>query len=256
MGGEKKPYAGVDLAAARETLAGAPAPRLHTDWLAVDLAGHYAVFLGDEASALPPGVDVEATSSFVEAIRASFNGFAGPSVLSEAYRNPAHRAREPVFDIPRASVHDALHEERYSGYPHLVFATADGAALVREAMVDLGGREALTRGPFAVVIDDMGPMTYAKLHDTDACEGCRVLDDPRDPRARSPEMLASVGLYVFGWYGSSQRLGSAGWIRITSPGVAADAGDVEAIGGARVGTAAVELRFDDTPWLRSDLVPE
>ncbi|MBX3189595.1 MAG: hypothetical protein KF819_21395 [Labilithrix sp.] len=249
MGRREKPYGGVDLASARKKLSGAAAPRFHTDWLAVDLAGRYAIFLGDDTIPLPSDADAEGTSKLVDEIRASFAGFPGASVLVEAYRSPAHRAREPVFDVPCISRGEPLHEERFAGYPHLVIATPDGAALVRQALTDLGGREALTRGPFAVVVDDLGPMTYEELHEASACDGCRVLDDPRDPRARSPELLASVGLYVYGWSGWA-------WIRITSPGVPADRDDLEAVGGAGVSPVTVEFRHDDTAWLRSDLVPE
>ena len=109
---------------------------MHMDWVAIDPAGHYAVFLGDESSGWPLGADAEGTSGLVETIRGSFDGLTGPSLMNAAYRMPAHRAREPIFDVPRAGATHTLHEERYSGYPHLVIATADG--VVRQAMVDRG----------------------------------------------------------------------------------------------------------------------
>jgi hypothetical protein len=86
------------------------------------------------------------TTKLVESARARFDDLAVRSALS-AYRSSA-RVGEPIFDVPRRSRVEPLHEARVSGYPHLFVATMNGAAIVRAVMAELGARETPVRGAF------------------------------------------------------------------------------------------------------------
>ncbi len=232
---------GVDLASAVKALEGTAVSPLDVDWLAVDRDGALAIFLGD-GTQTPAGADVAGTSRLIESVLALYRrGGAGGASYRSAGRTIAG---EPVFDLPRASPNEPLHEPPSSGYPHLLFATEEGAFAVRAAMLMCGGHEVLSRGGFAVVLDMLDESTREDLHDEEACAGCRVLGLADDPHPRAPEMLATLGFHVY-------RFAGGGWIRIASPTVAADASDLLPIGGESVARVTFDGRFDDAPTIAS-----
>ena len=79
-------------------------------------------------------------------------------------------------------------------------------------MDELGGREVHARDAYAAVLDRVGFISYEELHQTNACGGCRVIDNPKDPRPRAPETLATAGLYVYG----HAAVGRSAWLRMAS----------------------------------------
>lgn len=245
VGQSGKPYGGVDLGAASRMLAGVRPMALDVDWLAGDSSGCFGIFLGDDSTTyrLPTGADPIGASKLIETIRTTFDARTVGTSLP-TYRHAAHSdTGEPIFDLPRRSDLEPLHEPRFSGYPHLFVASDNGAAAIRDAMIEYGGREVSSRGAFAASIP-IGALTYDFLHETGACEGCRVLDPADDPRPRSPEMLATLGFFVYGYAGGM-------WLRIVIPSMAADLHDLERLGASRTGRIAFDGRFDDSPWLRA-----
>lgn len=242
MSDTKNPLTGTSASAAAKTLAGTRAPELDVDWLGMDPTGAIAVFLGNEDTPVPSRADPGGTSAALELIAHSMRTRLGLTTNPEAaYRALGSRTQEPVFDAPRSSPTDALHESPFSGYPHLVVAAPGGEAMVRAFLSELGGREVLARSAFAVSLDVLGPISDEELHLEQACFGCRVLDDPNDPRPRSAEALASSGLYVY-------TVTKGGWIRVASPTVAADRDDLQGVGLR----AVVEIAepFESSLWLR------
>ncbi|MBX3231091.1 MAG: hypothetical protein KIT84_37140 [Labilithrix sp.] len=247
----EKPFAGVGLKAAAKMLAGHAAPELDVDWLGIDENGAIAVFLGGDETPVPSGADPDATSAALERIAESMRRRLATEARSElAYRAAASRAGEPVFDVPTASFGDPsyangrgpLHEPPARGYPHLVFAWP-GAETTLRAFFD-GASEVLTRGDhFAVRVDSMRREDAEELHRDGTCAGCRVVDDPNDPRSRSAHALASAGLYVYGWTPEA-------WVRVASPSVPADRGDLQDVGGGKL--LALPHRFESSAWLPHD----
>lgn len=241
----KKPFAGVDLTRAAKELRGVVARALDVDWLGLDPAGNVAVFLGDDASPVPPGTDAEVTSAALEAVARAVAQRTAAAAVEDAYRAAAARAQEPVFDAPLAAPGVALHDKPFDGYPHLVVASPHGAEVVRRVMNELGGREVLARHDFAAAIDVVGHVSYEELHEGGACAGCRVLDDPNDPRPRAPEALAAAGLYVYAF--ATTPSGDA-WIRVASPSVPADRGDLQEMAHLSASFVEVAFGFEETTW--------
>jgi hypothetical protein len=246
---------GIDLAAAAMALRGLVGRALDVDWLALDSAGDVAVFLGDDTSPVPSARNAEATSTALEAItRAVAHRFAVVEV-ERAYRVPAARAQEPIFDAPLAAPNTPLHETWFKGYPHLVVASPTGAEGVRRIMSELGSREVQARDAFAVALDVLGFVSYEELHESGACAGCRVLDDPADPRPRSPEALAAAGLFVYAFASTPQdaradaQTPGGAWLRVASPSVPADRRDVEDMTRMRATVEELTGRFDDLRWM-------
>lgn len=249
---------GVDLRQATKALQGLVVPALDVDWLALDSLGSVAVFLGAEGMPPPQRTNAEKTSLALETITRGVARRVAVASYDQAYRVAASRAQEPIFDLPLVTPQRALHEKPFEGYPHLVVTTsAEGAATARRVMTEVGGREVLARDAFAVVVDVVGHITYEELHREagggPACAGCRVLDDPRDPRPRSPEAIASAGLYVFGYPQPDEAIGgrwrAGAWIRIASPSVPADRDDLQDMAHLATSFHQLDIRFEDTLWL-------
>jgi hypothetical protein len=245
----RPPQSGFNLAAVRERLAGLPERRLDFDFLGVDTVGNVAVFLGDDDSPAPRAENAQATSALLEELARSIDRTA--AVAGDGYRIAATRAREPIFDAPRSPDGGPLHEKTFEGYPHLVVAAADGAEVVRRLMSELGGREVATRQDFfGAAVDVLGWVSYAELHEGGACSGCRVLDDPIDPRPRAPEALAKAGLYV---YGFAKIAGKGEWLRIVSPSVPVDREELQDVTRRSAEFEEVPLRFEDSLAIRGPL---
>lgn len=220
----KRPLTGVDLSAARSRLAGLPARRLDSDWLAVDDAGHVALFIANERGLIPEGADVADVAEALEALaRAALVKKNTTMTANEGYRGFADRVQDPIYDAPCSSRGRPTHEAPIEGYPLLVVAAHPG---LREVAAEWEAREAFTREGFAMVFPVIGPTTYAELHDTGLCLGCRVLDDPIDPRPRAPEALAAAGLYTYAHVGENA---SDPYRRIAGPSLAADLADLEPV---------------------------
>jgi len=162
-------------------------------------------------------LDALAAQVGAEALRAQ-------ATAAEGYRGAAAREIEPIWDVPRGASGAPLHEARCEGYPHLVIS--DAPAALREAMSTWEGAEALTRVGLGARFPVLGAMTYDELHAVDACLGCRVLEDPADPRVHAPESAARLGLYVFAHVDDDP---AAPYRRVASPSTAADLGDLEPV---------------------------
>lgn len=239
MDDNKNPLAGVDLAEARSQLAGITVDlSLDTDFLAVDDADEIAVFLGEESTQVPSLRGAAMTSKVLEGLA---RAVVARAERSAGYREAAEHTNEVYFDVPRSSETVALHERPVAGYPHLVVASPSGVAAVRYVLDTFGGREVASPDGFAVALDVLGAMTEAELHRDRACAGCRVLDDPADPRPRSPEALARAGLHVY-------TAGSDGWVRVASPTRGARHGDLADVRLVR----ARLTTFASTRWLPRD----
>lgn len=241
MSSTKNPLEGTSAATAASLLAGTRAPDFDVDWLGMDSTGAIAVFLGNEETPVPSRADPDGTSVALERIAASVRRRLGITTNPEAaYRVLGSRTQEAVFDAPCSSPMVPLHEDPFRGYPHLVVSAPGGEAVVRALLSELGGREVLARNAFAASLDALGPISCEELHMEGACAGCRVLDDPNDPRPRSAEALASSGLYV---YAVTKR----GWLRVASPTVAADRDDLHDVG---LGTLVqIPESFEASQWL-------
>ena len=244
----------VDLAAARKKLAGLPSRRLDGDWLAVDAAGHVAFFAGNERGPVPLAADRVRVSDALEAIARAARDRQSATALAEtndAYRGFAGHAQEPVFDAPFSSRGKPMHETPLEGYPLLVVA-AD-AVKVRELAVEWTAREVVARDAFAAIFPVIGRASYDELHDGGACAGCRVLDDPADPRARAPEALAAAGLYV---YAHVDEAASEPYRRVAGPTIAADLVDLEPVVQMVASLVKLPVRFEEVDWLTpATLVP-
>ncbi|MDB5221023.1 MAG: hypothetical protein JWO86_8950 [Myxococcaceae bacterium] len=229
----KNPLTGVNLGDARRLLAGTPIRRLDTDWLAVDSAGHVALFAGNERGPIPEPADVTRVMEALEAIARAAAARKASTTASEAYRGFADRAQDPVFDAPCSSRGRPTHEARLEGYPLLVVASHPG---LREIAAEWEGREVVAREGYGIVFPVIGPMTYEEIHQNDLCLGCRVLDDPVDPRPRAPEALAAAGLFTYAHVG---EMSSEPYRRVAGPSLAADLADLEPL--VQIVASLVEL---------------
>ena len=238
----KPKYAGVDLMAAREQLAGVEVGSFDHDFLAIDEAGRIGVFLGDPDSPVPSQSAARMASNVLDELAVAVRARLAATDASNGYRDAATRPVDLVFDTPRADAKTSLHETPMEGYPQLLVATPDGAAAVRGLLDDYEGRELLARDGFAIAVEVLGAFSSEEIHGSGACAGCRVLADPSDPHPRSPEALATMGLYVYAYSGDT-------WLRIVSPSTPADRDDVPNTKLVRASTLHEEVLFDETAWL-------
>jgi hypothetical protein len=103
-----------------------------------------------------------------------------------------------------------------------------------------------------MVFPVIGPMTYDEIHQTELCLGCRVLDDPSDPRPRAPEALAAAGLYAYAHTGESA---GEPYRRIAAPSLAADLADLEPVVQLLASLVKLPISFDEDGSLQpSDFV--
>lgn len=215
------------------------ARRLDSDWLAVDEAGHVALFAANEWGMIPTVAETGRVSEALEALARALGMRRATAVEIEAYRGFADRAQEPIFDVPRSGRDRAAHEAPISGYPLLVAGTDPR---VRELTSEWEPREAVVREGFALVFPVIGQMTYDDLHERGLCLGCRVLDEPADPRPRAPEALAAAGVYS---YAHSSEMAGDSYCRVASPTVAAERVDLEPIAAQLAGLVRLPLRFEN-----------
>lgn len=242
--------AGIDFAAAREKLKGLPARRLESDWVAVDRDGHVAFFAGNEVGPIPDDADVTRLDEILEALALA------PSVTRSAgdarggYRDSADQRSEAVFDAPVTSLGEPAHEPPVPGYPLLVVGAAPG---LRAKATEWGGREAAAREGFGIVFPALTSTQAQALHWTDLCDGCRVLDDPSDPRPRAPEVLAAAGLYV---YAHTSEDEADPYRRVAGPSVAANLVDLEEIVQLVAARVKLDVSFEDEESIQPrDLLP-
>lgn len=242
----KNPLTGVNLGDARRLLAGLPERRLDTDWLALDRNDHVALFAGNEHGPIPEGADVARVAEALEAIARAAAARKASAVETETYRGFAERAQDPVFDTPCSSDGRPAHETPIEGYPLLVVGAHPG---LREVAAEWKAREAVAREGYAMVFPVIGPATYEEIHQTELCLGCRVLDDPSDPRPRAPEALAAAGLFTYAHIGESS---AEPYRRIAGPSLAADLADLEPVVQLVASLVKLPLSFEEAaslqPW--------
>jgi hypothetical protein len=155
------------------------------------------------------------------------------------YRDSADQRSEPVFDPPVTPLGEPAHEPPVDDYPLLVVGTEPG---LRARAVDWNGREALARDGFGIVFTDLTAAQVQQLHWLELCDGCRVLDDPNDPRPRAPEVLAAAGLYV---YAHASEDEADPYRRVAGPSVAADLVDLEQIVQLVASCVKLDVSFED-----------
>ncbi len=247
----KNPLTGVDLSDARRRLAGTPARRLDSDWLALDSAGHVALFIANDLGPIPTAADVAGVAEALDAIaRAALVKRNAALTANEGYRGFADRTQDPIYDAPCSSRGRPAHEAPLEGYPLLVVAAHPR---LREVGAKCEARDVAAREGFAMVFPAIGATTYAALHDSDLCLGCRVLDDPVDPRPRAPEALASAGLYTYAHVGPNP---SDPYRRIAGPSLAADLADLEPVVQNVASLVVLPISFEDAASLSPvDFVP-
>lgn len=255
---------GINFASAREWLKGLPERRLDSDWVAVDMEGHVAFFAGNEVGPIPNDADVERVGEVHEALARARRATQSVAEMPEGYRRPADHANEPIFDVPVTPLGGPAHEGPADGYPLLVVGTQPG---LREKATRWNTREALARDGFGIVFASLTPAEHLELHraelpsadstDTSSrrwlCEGCRVLDDPNDPRPCAPELLAAAGLYV---YVHTSEDEADPYRRVAGPSVAADLADLESIVQLVASRVKLDVSFEDEEALQPrDLLP-
>lgn len=239
MSGEHKAATNLVTEAVAKALRQVPERRLDVDWFGIDPQGYVAFFAANESGAIPRVAD---TARVVEALEAQLRVAQmrrATSTAGEGYRGSADRAQEPVFDAPRGPNDYALHETRFEDYPHLV-VTSDAVAL-RPFMEEWGATEALARDAFAAIFPVIGAMSLDQIHEMDICLGCRVLDLVGDPRPRAPEALAAAGLYVYAHVDDKPE---RPYVRVASPSVPADLGDLEPIVQALAQMVTIPVPFE------------
>ncbi len=241
MSSQNKPP-GLTIQDAVEAAKGAKVARLDGDWLAVDRDGHVAFFRGNDQGPIPITADRDRVSEALEVMAraAAVLAAATKSEAPDAYRAAAQRAQDPIFDTP------AQHERPFEGYPILVVGSDPS---LREVAAEWGARDVLTRECFGVVFPVIGSISYDQLHETGACEGCRVLDDPADPRPGSPEALATLGLYVYAHVDAER---SWPYRRIAGPSVPADLADLEPLVQQLASRVALPVSFEAVAALTLD----
>jgi hypothetical protein len=243
----KHPLTGVNLGDARRLLAGLPKRPLDTDWLAVDRDGRVALFVANERGPIPEPADVSRVAEALEALaRAGAVRRNASAVATDTYRGSASLATDPVFDAPCSSRGRAAREAPIEGYPLLVVGALPG---LREVAAEWEGREAAAREGYAMVFPVIGPTTYEEIHQTELCLGCRVLDDPIDPRPRAPEALAAAGLFAYAHVAESS---AEPYRRISGPSLAADLADLEPIVQLIASLVKLPVSFEEAaslqPW--------
>ena len=240
------PHEGVNLTSARKALAGLPKRPLDTDWLAIDRDGHVALFAGNERGPIPEPADVTRVVEALDAIARASAVRKASAVATESYRGFAGRTEDPVFDAPCSSRGRPAHETPIQGYPLLVVGSHPG---LREVAAEWEGREAVAREGYAIVFPVIGPITYEEIHQAELCLGCRVLDDPTDPRPRAPEALAAAGLFTYAHVG---EMHTQPYRRIAGPSVAADLADLEPVVQLVASLVKLPVSFEEAaslqPW--------
>ena len=241
---------GINFASAREWLKGLPARRLDSDWLGIDSEGHVAFFAGNERGPIPTDADVARVSEVHEALARARSALQSAADVPEGYRRSADHPNEPIFDAPVTALGEPAHEAPADGYPLLVVGAQPG---LREKATEWNGQEALAREGFAVVFASLTPAEHQQLHWTDLCQGCRVLDDPNDPRPRAPEVLAAAGLYV---YAHTSEDEADPYRRVAGPSVAADLVDLEQVVQLVASCVQLDVSFEDEGSIQPrDLLP-
>ena len=233
---------GLTIKDAVEAAKGATVARMDGDWLAVDRDGHVAFFRGNDHGPIPVTADRERVSEALEVMAraAAVLAAARTGDAPDAYRGAAQRAQDPIFDTP------AQHERPFEGYPLLVVGSHPA---LREVAAEWGARDVLTREGFGVAFPVIGSMSYDQLHDTEVCQGCRVLDDPADPRPGSPEALATLGLFVYAHVDADRALP---YQRIAGPSVPADLADLEPLVHQLASRVALPVSFEAVAALTPD----
>lgn len=191
--------------------------RFESDWFAVDREGKVGFFAGGHAGFIPRAADVGRTADAIDALATAGRAVARGG--GAGYRSAAAQTNEPVFDPPNA------HEKPMADYPHLVF-TEDPVAL-RGALSDVETIDALASRGAAVLALALGEFSWELLHaEEPLCIGCRAASLIDDPHPRAPELLARAGLYVYAHSGGEL---AEDYVRVASPSVPADLGDLETI---------------------------
>jgi hypothetical protein len=222
------------------------------DWLATDLDGRIALFMGGESGPVPEAAAVDATENALTALDAATDAHRTQSKEDRAYRIAGRRPSDPIFDLPKTIKQKALHESPTTGYPHLVF----GREGLREGVIEVATEEALVRdqGSFALIFPSLGPVLHRSIHESKLCRGCRTLDPPDDPRLRAPEVMAMSGLYTYLHPIEGDLYEQYEYFRVCSPSVPADQGDVEPLVASVASLVPVPFRFEDTPSVTVDQI--
>ena len=237
---DKKP----DTYAMSRALKGLVPPRLETDWLGVDRNGFVAFFAANEHGPIPRLAEPPQTDDALAALRATRLERAAARKTEDAYRGAPVEVSEPIFDLPCLATGEPLHEEPSRDYPQLVIGTD---LAIRVAGGEWSARDALTRYGYGLVFPALGQISWNELH-AGACEGCRVMDDPTDPRPRSPEALTAAGIYVYAHTGDNRNLP---YRRIASPSRPALVHDLEALA-VLASRVALDTSFDEQSALPMD----
>lgn len=230
-------------------LEGLVSPRIDTDWLAVDRHGRIAFFAAGEQGPIPREAAPADTEEALEVEQAALRELAAAHGGEDAYRGAEQGLREPVFDAPSAADGTPSHEMPERDYPFLVVGS-DPA--IRNVGGEWSAHEALAREGYGMVFPALGPDSWGELH-AGACQGCRVLDDPEDPRPRSPEALTAAGLYVYAHTGENRNLP---YRRIASPSRPADLDDLEPILAQLASRVRLDTSFEEQSALPLDALAE
>ncbi|MDB4942458.1 MAG: hypothetical protein JWP97_1992 [Labilithrix sp.] len=227
------------LGTMREAARGIAGPRLDSDWFAVDRRGHVAFFMGGERGPIP----ADATPSLSDGALGVLAEDRAAAATIEAegelagYRGAERRVREAVFDVPTAADGGALHEHALGGYPLLVTGSSPVLGEIGRAW---SAKEASSPIGLALLFPAIDAGAYAALHAEGACTGCRVVDDPADPRPRSPEALGASGFHVYGHVGAATNP----YRRIAAPSFPAVLADLPLPVAELVGQVVLPIWFD------------